>query len=124
MPFDKERLSTTTTDGWNVIISEPFTYTTKAGEAITVPAGSDSDGASVPRVLWRLFPPFGCYYRAAVLHDYLYRHTLRPKAECDKIFLEAMLSCGVPKAKAWTIYQGVNWFGRWAFKNCRKGVKQ
>jgi hypothetical protein len=119
--FDKERLATYSSDGINVILAEAFIYTTAAGEKIFIPAGAESDGASVPRILWRIFPPFGKYWRAAVLHDHLYRKTLRPKAECDNIFREAMLACGVPPAKAWTIYQGVNWFGFLAFKNCRKG---
>lgn len=119
--FDKERLETYSTDGHDVNLAEPLTYTTAAGEAITIPAGSDSDGASVPEIFWNIFPPFGRYWRAALLHDYLYRHTLRPKAECDRIFREAMLACGVPGWKAWTIYQGVHLFGGSAFKNCRKG---
>jgi hypothetical protein len=118
--FDKERLETYSTDGLNVCLAEPFTYTTAAGEKILVPAGSESDGASVPRVFWRIFPPFGRYWRAALLHDFLYRSTEMPKAKCDAIFHEAMLACGVGRAKAWTIYQGVNWFGVFAFKNCRK----
>lgn len=118
--FDKVRLATRSSDGHNVILAEPLTYTTAAGEDITVPEGAESDGASVPRAFWRVFPPFGDYWRAALLHDYLYRQTERPKAQCDRIFHEAMLACGVPRWKAWTIYQGVNLFGVFAFKNCRK----
>lgn len=120
MPFNKERLETYSSDGHNVILAEPFVYTTNAGEKITVPAGSKSDGASIPRLFWRIFPPFGRYWRAALLHDYLYRYTLRPKAECDKIFREAMLACGVGRLQAWIIYQGVHLFGGIAFKSCRK----
>ncbi len=118
--FDKVSLKTKSTDGRNVVLDEPLTYCTRTGEEITVPAGAQSDGASVPRILWRIFPPFGLYWRAALVHDYLYGDTDKPKAECDHVFREAMLACGVPPAKAWTIYQGVNWFGFLAFKKCRK----
>ena len=38
---------------------------------IKVPAGFITDGASVPRALWWLFPPTGRYFQAAVVHDYL-----------------------------------------------------
>lgn len=123
MPFDKKTLKTQSSDGHDVILDEDFSYTRPNGEKITVPAGADSDGASTPRFLWRLFPPFGNYWRAALLHDHLYRHTLTPKAECDRIFLEAMRDCGVNRVKAWIIYQGVHLFGGPAFKSCRKGRK-
>lgn len=124
MPFDKTRLATSSSDGHNVILMEPLTYTTKAGEAITIPTGADSDGASVPKLLWNIFPPFGRYWRAALLHDYLYRHTARPKAECDKLLLEAMRACDVTRLKAETIYLGVKWFGFAAFRNCRTNHKE
>lgn len=120
MPFDKTRLETYTTDGHDVVLAETLTYVTASGEVIVIPAGSDSDGASVPQIFWNIFPPFGAYWRAALLHDYLYRYTLRPKSECDRLLLEAMRECGVGRVKAWTIYQGVNWFGSAAFKNCRR----
>jgi hypothetical protein len=28
-----------------------------------------SDGASVPQILWNIFPPFGSYLYAAIIHD-------------------------------------------------------
>lgn len=38
---------------------------------VVVPAGFVTDGASVPRPLWPLFPPTGRYFAAAVVHDWL-----------------------------------------------------
>lgn len=35
-----------------------------------VPAGFITDGASVPRGLWNLFPPIGRYLVAAIVHDH------------------------------------------------------
>lgn len=38
---------------------------------VFVPSGFVSDGATVPRFLWSVFPPVGRYFAAAVVHDYL-----------------------------------------------------
>ena len=37
-----------------------------------VPAGFETDFASVPRAFWSVFPPYGPYTKSAVLHDWLY----------------------------------------------------
>lgn len=39
---------------------------------IRIPVGFVTDGASIPRCLWSIYPPWGRYSRAAVCHDYLY----------------------------------------------------
>ncbi len=44
----------------------PFTLS-----GVFVPSGFVSDGATVPRFLWWLFPPVGRYFAAAIVHDYL-----------------------------------------------------
>src|SRR5690606_37335397 len=43
---------------------------------ITVPAGFEHDGASVPRLLWTLSgaAPDGLHRAAALVHDFNYRH--------------------------------------------------
>lgn len=48
-------------------------YVDRTGRTWVVPAGFESDGASVPRFLWWLYPPFGEAYEPATwLHDHLY----------------------------------------------------
>jgi uncharacterized protein DUF1353 len=69
---------------------EKVVYSSRSGEQIVISVGAESDGASVPKELWAVAPPFGWYWRAAVLHDFLYRYTQRPKSECDALLLEAM----------------------------------
>ena len=64
--------------------------------------------------------PFGDHWRAAFVHDFLYRQTQRPKTECDTIFLEAMLTCGVPYDKARWFYNGVDQGGGPSFDNDRR----
>lgn len=120
MPFLKDTVAVQTSDGHNIVLLEPLAYRTNAGEVIIAPAGTTSDGASTPMTIWNLIPPFGKYWKAAILHDYLYRDTQRAKAECDGLLLEAMESLGVDKVLRDTIYEGVHLGGDWSFDEDRK----
>jgi len=42
------------------------------GEEITIKAGFKTDLSSVPRFLWPLFPPYGDFLPAAIVHDWMY----------------------------------------------------
>ena len=84
---------------------------------IRVKAGFDFDFASIPAIITNILPKNGQEYdRAACLHDALYASNWLPKSECDRLFYEAMIADGVNKAKAWTMYQAVRWFGGSAYK--------
>jgi hypothetical protein len=77
-----------------------------------IPAGFTSDGASVPRLLWRLFPPFGKYLEAAVVHDYFCVLGHRGESPINsvaaaKVFKEAMRVCGVAAWRVHLMYLGV-----------------
>lgn len=61
-------------------------------KGIFVPSGYVSDGASVPRVLWWLFPPTGKYLRAAIFHDWMLDNYLPNPHE---VFREIMEEDGV-----------------------------
>ena len=82
---------------------------------LTVPAGYESDGASVPRFFWRfVFPPGDIHaLRAAFLHDYVYRE--HPKGwtrkMADEMFLAVMLEDGCDRRRAYLAYAGVKLFG-------------
>ncbi len=98
---------------WRVI--SPFEYhigEIGSGQVITVPVGVITDLASVPRLLWTIFPPLGKYSKAAILHDYLYDQAIGTKEWADKIFLEAMEVLGVPKWRRILMYWAVRLFGR------------
>ena len=116
MPFPQAILDngllTRSSDGQHVEFAEPLHYQTNAGTIITAPAGTKSDGASTPPIMWTLLPPFGKYWLAALLHDYLYRCTYLPQGYCDGILLEAMQSLGVPEDICTEIYDGVR-LGGW-----------
>lgn|SRR5574337_169544 len=120
MPFAKPTLKVETGDGRFFTLLEPLIYTTNAGEVITVPIGCTTDGASTPKAIWNVIPPFGTYWLAAVLHDYLYRVTNRPKFECDNLLLEAMVSLRVDEALRNAIYDGVHLGGQISFDEDRK----
>lgn len=90
-----------------------FHYVTLIGGlgSIQVPAGFETDFASVPRFFWRLFPPTGEYGKAAVIHDYLYRCTTLDRDVCDRIFLEGMEELGVNWWTRHAMYRAVRIFG-------------
>lgn len=87
-------------DGRRWRLTETFGYTTRPGRRITVPAGFETDFASVPRFFWRLLPPTGegiPYGKAAVIHDFLYRTSTIDvtRKQADGIFFDAMTDLGV-----------------------------
>ena len=85
---------------------------------ITVPAGYLTDGASVPRLVWGLVPPWGAYGQAAVVHDLLCEYLVVmtdagkqvdiTRAEADALFLEAMIVLRVPTPNRSLMYAGVS----------------
>ncbi len=88
---------------------------------ITVPAGFKSDGASVPRLFWRIvFPPGDQKaLRAAFVHDYLYRTHPEywDKKTADELFYYMLVNDGVSRFSASLAYWGVRLFGGRAWKN-------
>lgn len=80
-------------------------------ERFTVPVGSATDFASVPRMFVWLLPRYGRYTKAAILHDYLWRVKV-PAGElslrdADGIFREAMRLLGVPFLRRWMMWAAV-----------------
>lgn len=114
--FSTHILKVSTSDGRNFTLLEDFTYTSNSGVVYTIPAGSQSDGASTPRSIWVEIPPFGTYWIAAFFHDWLYRYSSFPEATCNTLLLEAMLSLGVNPILAKMIYDGVELGGWSSFK--------
>lgn len=97
---------------WRLLLG--FVYETDLGKlgAIRIPAGFETDFASVPRFFWRLFPPTGRYGKATVIHDYLYRCCPDvPRAICDQVFLEGMTVLGVNWFTRYAMYRAVRMFG-------------
>lgn len=81
----------------------------------TIPAGFESDGATVPRFLWWYVPPTGPYLPAVLIHDFLYQHAIGSKAQADKTFYTALQQLPVGRCKSRLMYWGVKIFGRGAY---------
>lgn len=99
-------------------LHDPFVYYVgklNSDDKIEVPAGFQTDFASIPKNIHWLLHPVGPYGKAAVLHDYLYDKGLRTKAEADLIFLEAMGVLKVPKYIRYAMYYAVKYFGKGNF---------
>lgn len=93
------------------------------GWTVVVPVGFESDGASVPRIMWPIIgPPMrGRYLTAAIVHDYLCNkskaancYTLR--AIADVTFLYLLKQSGVGFVKRSAMYLAVRWWGRFTYR--------
>jgi hypothetical protein len=79
---------------------------------VLIPKGFKTDLASIPRVLWSIFPPFGNYTTPAVIHDHAYKTCYNSRAEADKEFRDNCKAYGTPSWKANSFYGAVRLFGR------------
>lgn len=95
-----------------------------ASSGLIVPAGFESDGASVPRLLWGVVFPrddrkalFG-----AIVHDFIYRtHPEKwTRADADEVFLYLLQQGGVSYIRRTRAYVGVRLFGRSSWEAGRK----
>lgn len=82
---------------------------------LTVKAGFKTDGASIPRWLWRLcgHPLEVPRLYAAMVHDYIYSGYVDMKRkEADALYREMLIALGAPKWKAyaeWTALRAFGW---------------
>jgi hypothetical protein len=54
------------------IVEEELTIKLSDESIIKIPKGFIFNGSSSPRCLWWLFPSYGDFFFAAIIHDYLY----------------------------------------------------
>ena len=83
------------------------------GETIVVPAGFDTDFASVPRLPLAWLLVGGKADEAAVVHDMLYSTQRYPRATADAVFQEAIQVLGYSGLTSTLMYTGVRaggWF--------------
>lgn len=103
-------------EGWRKwIVDRPLQFFHEQGP-FYVPVGFETNGASIPRFLWAIFPPFGRYARAAVLHDYLtflvkiglpINGVKMTQVDADNIFRDALLVCNTNRFRAWCMWAAV-----------------
>lgn len=109
-------------------------YVAADGAHYVIPRGFETDGASVPRPLWWLYPPFGQDYEpAAILHDYLYAHAEQypgsdqghlSRGEADALFLEAMAALGYRASGRRVIHAAVRAGGWKAWNRYRADARE
>ena len=131
MPFDPKLIALAeagaeSPDDW--VMAAPLTWTGEfRGEPVVLSITPDdlpftTDLASVPRYLTWLFPRYGNYTKAAVLHDYFCRNfaahdgevdatslLLRDRSDADEVFLATMKELDVPWARRRLMWTAVTW---------------
>ncbi len=109
------------------ILLDDIVYTDSNGRDHVVRSGFHTDGASIPRVMWRLVghPFMRKHLPASVTHDAYYaklrdipdkkaREALRLSA--DQLFLEMLKHLGVSWWRRKAMYRAVRVGGRWAVR--------
>ncbi len=95
-------------DKWR--LDESLIYESDIAGTIKIPAGFETDFASVPRLPF-IYMFFGSEaHKAAVVHDYLYRYAVVERSVADKVFREAMSVSGVGWKRI-PMFYGVRLFG-------------
>ncbi len=109
----------------DAVLMEPWHIDRVGSFSFTVPAGTTTDGASIPRFLWRIcgHPLEAPRVYAALLHDWLYSG-IDPAAfvdgacpsdltrkEADTCYYLMLRHFGVKSWKAWMEYVALRWFG-------------
>lgn len=84
-------------------------------EPLSVPAGKETDFASVPKQLRWLVPKYGVYNKAAVLHDHLCKLAEKDefdRSDADGIFRRSMRELGVGYIRRWVMWAAVRLGGK------------
>lgn len=100
--------------GWELIAHIVWHGYTRDGHPLTVeaPVGERSDLASVPGWLWSLFPPYGRYTAAAIIHDRLWGMAEAGEisyAEADWQLRQMLMVCGESSLRAGIMWAAVRW---------------
>lgn len=106
MPFVDSSVEVEEVDATRWKLLAPITYR-DAQQSITVPPGWVTDFASVPRIFYWLFPTYGTYTKAAILHDFLCDTRPAERDQADRTFRRAMDSLGVPFVRRWMMWAAV-----------------
>lgn len=86
------------------------------GDVYSVPAGFETDGASIPRWLWPVCgtPLQAPRVVAAVVHDFLYGggDPEATRADADDLYRDMQLALGIPRRRAyveWLVLRVCGW---------------
>jgi hypothetical protein len=100
---------------------EKYVVNLPSGNLLHIPKDFMWDGASIPRVFWKLLdmtPYDPRVLRASCVHDYLYNHTSNmPRDEADMYFKILCIEDGVPAKTANIMFDAVSTFGSFFYWN-------
>lgn len=96
----------------------------KTTVSIVVPRGFVTDLASTPREVWSIYPPFGKYLSASILHDYLYWRQVCDPVEADQLIYQAMRDAGADQATQSRFYAVLRKVGATAWSENRAAKEQ
>ena len=86
-----------------------------AFNGVTVPSGFISDGASVPRIFWSIFPPNRTdYLPCAILHDYLC--DLEEYRVADEYFKDCLECLKVDRFSRAILYLSVRFYHKLRYR--------
>ncbi len=117
------RLPISTLDEKDAVLMEDWDVYDVCGFRFVVPAGTSTDGASIPRILWRVcgHPLQAPRVYAAMLHDWLYTGEesgldgAQPsdvtRQEADECYYALLRHFGVPAWRAKVEYWALRMFG-------------
>ena len=109
------RLPISTLGEKEAVLMEDWHVDDVCGYRFTVPSGTRTDGASIPRFLWRVcgHPLQAPRVYAATLHDWLYGGAELgiTRKEADRCYYALCRHFGIPWWKAKTEYYALRWFG-------------
>ncbi|EAI2149077.1 DUF1353 domain-containing protein [Campylobacter jejuni] len=112
-PYDKDRFE----------VDKDYVFSLPSLTA-RIPKGFKTDGASIPRIFWSIYPPFKSeYFSACVIHDFLCANA---KSKIDymlanQILKEAMKALEINEFKIFIFYHSCNIFHK--IKCLIKGIK-
>lgn len=94
-----------------VLTSELAFSSSVLNRLVIVPAGFETDFASVPRLPFTFWLFGAVAQESAVVHDYLYSTGTCSRKLADEVFAEASKACGVSAWRRGPMWLGVRLFG-------------
>ena len=105
----------------NYVLTRGYKIKLNNGDLIQIERGYQTNGADIPRLFWRLYPPYAPEYMPAVLiHDFLCDkaiETAKDKKElqekflyADNAFREILEKLNISKSKVKVFYNAVRFW--------------
>ena len=102
----------------NYILKQPYKIELNNGDLIVIHRGYETNGADIPRLFWRLYPPYSPEYMpAVVIHDFLCDRAIDEYANksdlrekflyADNVFREILEKLNISKSKVKLFYNAV-----------------